>query len=483
MISANEAYSTLQQALSGVRRDEDRLSAMLRSAEEDAARLRERQAEGFRALARMRLDAIARDEVVGQLESAEQRAKQVLAERRIALARATAEREKLEDQVEAAEAERAARAKALDAALEPVEALTEATEARMPSIPAWVDQVERLKAAEATAAAAEDKAKQAEGDRDQKGKPYEADNLFIYLWKRGYGTSAYQAGTIARTFDGMVARLIEYDAARPNYYMLTEIPRRLREHATRLREDVEGEIDRREEIERKALEDAGIVPLEKAVDAAEDAVEVADGKLKALQTKLAELDKQQAPLLDERQDAALTGAVEELATALRREDLNTLYRRAQETPTPEDEKIVTALRDVEGALVRKAAEAEEVRKTVVDMARRRSELERSESSFRTSGYNHPLGQFMNNVVIAQIIAGMIRGNASARDLEDAYRNGYSRRPGNDSFGGGIRLPRSGQWGGGGSWGGGGGGGRSGGGGFRTGGRMGGGGGFRTGGRF
>lgn len=481
MISANDAYSTLQQALSGVRRDEDRLSAMLRSAEEDAARLRERQAEGFRALARMRLDAIARDEVVGQLESAEQRAKQVLAERRTALARATAEREKLEDQVEAAEAERTARAKALDAALEPVEALTQATEARMPSIRAWVDQVERLKAAEATAAAAEDKAKQAEGDRDQKGKPYEADNLFIYLWKRGYGTSAYQAGAISRYFDGMVARLIEFDAARPNYYMLNEIPRRLREHATRLREDVEAEIDRREEIERKALEDAGIVPLEKAVDAAEDAVEVADGKLKALQTKLAELDKQQASLLDERQDVALRGAVEELATALRREDLNTLFRRAQETPTPEDEKIVTALRDVEGALVRKAAEAEEVRKTVVDMARRRSELERSESSFRTSGYNHPLGQFMNNVVIAQIIAAMIRGSASARDLEDAYRNGYSRRPGNDSFGGGIRLPRSGQWGGGGSWGGGG---RSGGGGFRTGGRMGGGGGkFRTGGRF
>jgi hypothetical protein len=45
MISGREALSSLQKALAGARRDEDRLVAMLNSASEEAARLRASQAE------------------------------------------------------------------------------------------------------------------------------------------------------------------------------------------------------------------------------------------------------------------------------------------------------------------------------------------------------------------------------------------------------------------------------------------------------
>jgi hypothetical protein len=84
-------------------------------------------------------------------------------------------------------------------------------------------------------ARAEQKAAQAEADRQQKRQPYEADPLFMYLWRRGYGTGAYKASNLVRFFDRKVAHLIDFETARVNFTMLMELPERLREHAERMR--------------------------------------------------------------------------------------------------------------------------------------------------------------------------------------------------------------------------------------------------------
>jgi hypothetical protein len=84
---------------------------------------------------------------------------------------------------------------------------------------------------------AEEKAARAEADRDEKRRPYESDPLFMYLWRRGFGTRDYEAGNLVRHFDRKVAHLIGYEAARVNYAMLLELPERLREHAERLKQE------------------------------------------------------------------------------------------------------------------------------------------------------------------------------------------------------------------------------------------------------
>ena len=86
--------------------------------------------------------------------------------------------------------------------------------------------------------AAEAKAAQAERDLQEKRQPYEADPIFMYLWRRGYGTPEYRATGLVRYLDRKVARLIEFDGARRNYAVLTELPVRLREHADRLRAEL-----------------------------------------------------------------------------------------------------------------------------------------------------------------------------------------------------------------------------------------------------
>jgi hypothetical protein len=83
--------------------------------------------------------------------------------------------------------------------------------------------------------AAERKAVQAEADLAEKRVPYEQDPIFMYLWRRGFGTPRYKSTGLVRYLDRKAAAHIGYAEASRNYAMLTELPLRLREHADRLR--------------------------------------------------------------------------------------------------------------------------------------------------------------------------------------------------------------------------------------------------------
>ncbi|MCB1487874.1 MAG: hypothetical protein KDJ88_10500 [Bauldia sp.] len=445
MIPASKALSSIEQAILGVRKDEDRLTKMLTSATEDAARMRAQQTDAFRALARLKLDALARDEVVGRLDSAERTALEALRKRKDALDAVAGDRADLTAAMAAAEKARDAAAEVLAKAVDAVEAQADKTRDRLASDQGWLEHSRLIADAEAKAAAAAEKASQSEKDRDEKRKPYDEDPLFTYLWSRGYGTSDYSAGAIVRFFDAKVARLIDYDTARPNYYMLNEIPKRLREHATRLEQAAAETHAQAEAFERKALEADGIVALESAVAAATEAHDKADAAVEALEAKLAGLDQRQNELLDVSKDASLNTAVEGLVAAIAREDLASLYKEAMATETPEDEKIVRMLRDIEPKLARREAEAEEVRKAAVELAHKRAELEQSRDNFHRSGYNDPRGQFADGALIGSIITSVLQGAMTSKNLNDALGRGFSvRNPprGGGSFGGGLRFPSS-----------------------------------------
>lgn len=468
MISAQQALSDIERAILGVRRDEDRLVAMLSDTKAEGDRLRADKADCYRALARLRLDAIARDEVVGSLDSVERRARSALDKRRDRLAELKASRQGASDKLVDLEDKRADAAKLRDAAIDAVEAKTEEVEERLKQDAEWQRLAAAITAAESTASAAEEKLRLAEDDRVVKGKPYEGDRLFMYLWTRGYGTSAYRAGPLTRYFDGKVARLAGYDAARVNYFMLTEIPKRLAEHAIRLREEVTAAVAAREAFERAALEADGIKPLEAAVAEADRALGKIETDIARVKSDLDVIDKETATAIDDDADPAVRGAIDDLAGTFARSDMAELVKRAEATATPEDDRIVKQLRQIERDLVRVDAQAEELRRTAIDMANKRSELEHSKDYMRRHGYDRPDGSFSNGETIGNLIGGIISGAITAAVLEGAFRDGYRRRErrGRDDFGGG-------PWGGGGgSWGGGGGfgtGGGSGGGGFKTGG--------------
>lgn len=479
MLSAGDTFRVIEQAVGRVQTDESRVASVIEQAAAEAARLRGEQAALYRDLARLRLDALGQQQVAGQLDAAERQALATLDAHNRQVAAIRQQHDALAGDLAALRGERAALALAVQEAAARIDAQEEATETRLADDVAWQAQSARLEGALARAQAAEEKAEQSEADRDAKSKPYLADRLFAYLWERGYGTATYRGGFFTRWGDDYVARLIRYEPARQNFFLLNEIPRRLREHAGRLRTLAEEEEARLDALERAGLEADGIAALTAAHAGAVAALDAHDAKQAELERALAATETRRAAL-SEGENSNLARAQEGLAESLKRTDLRSLLREALATPTPDDERIVRRLQDIETGLERLTREAEDARKVAVDLARKRVELERSREDFRHSGYERQGGGFVNDKLIGDILGGIIGGVLSSRDLGDALRNGYRRghqprnpRPADTRWN--RPSPTRGGWGGG--FGGGGSSGRSSGGGGSSGG------GFKTGGRF
>lgn len=438
MISVFDALNSVESAGRGLRDDEAGLDRIVQAAAAETARLRGEQADLFRSLARLKLDALRQNQVIGPLDEAERRALAALKEQETRLNAVSARREALAGERTAAGRDREERARKLTEAADALNELRAATERRMADDVAWQAQAAKVSGVEAQAKAADAKATQAEADRDEKAKPYLADTLFVYLWERGYGTPAYRAGPLARLGDGFVAKVVDYEPARQNYFTLTEIPKRLREHAERLKADFAAEEAKLTEIERAALEADGIAAKEAAWQAADAAVKEAEKTIADIEAELAGLDG----ALSDGGPWGMGGVLGDLAQSLQREDLRSLLREALETPTPDDERIVRRLQDVEDELAKQAKAAEEARQALVALARRKAEVERSRDEFRR--YERGGGGFSNDKLIGDVLGGIIGGVLSSRELRDALRSGYrpggSRgsapsRPGGGVFGG------------------------------------------------
>ena len=482
MISGRDALLQLDSAIAGLRDDENRLDAALASATADAERLRTEQAAAFHDLARVRLDALAAGPVDARLKRVETEALAVLADKRRALEEIAERRGSAPASLKKAQAVRHDAAGRLEDVIRRMEALRSATQTRLAADRAWLAANEKVATAAEIARRADAKAKQAEADRLAKGAPYEADRLFMYLWTNGFGTSKYAAGPFVRFFDRKVAGVCRFVENRPGYAMLLEIPLRLREHATRVAAEVETVTAARTAIERTALEADGIVALESEFSAVRAEIDAGNAGIASVQSDLTTLDASHGALVSG-DDPEIARAMNAVADGLANTDVQTLYAQAYATPTPEDEKIVRRIEELDAAIARADADVAATRATIRDTAGRRADIEETRDRFRRSGYDRPGVTFNNENMLGNIIGGIIGGIVASPELWRVILGGYHAPPhrGDGGFGGGW-----GPGGGGGGWGGGPGGssgGFGGDGGFSTGGGFGGDGGSDTGGGF
>jgi hypothetical protein len=477
MISGRDALASIEQTISRARSSETDLEAALRSIEETTARLHAERTACLRDLARVRLDSFMRDGVAGPLDQAERRAMDLVKDRTRELQAETKTRASLYAAVQAAETDRHARAGALEQALAAMESVRQAAQPKIRASAAWKAQEARIAEAIKVADESEKKAQTAEEDRIVKGKPYEADPLFMYLWNAKFGQAEYAGGNIARFFDRMIARKVGFPDARANYAMLNEIPKRLREHAERRKAAIETEKQGLAKAEAEALSEVGAGDLVAKVETARQALIAAE---KALSTRKAALEEFETKSSAALKDPAYEQAVNLLAEADSRDAIRELHREAAQTPTKDDDRIVQRIEQIDLKLAKAEQEVEQTRAEARDIARRRAEIEQERDHFRRRGYDNPYGGFQNDNILGQILGGILQGSIQGSILRDALRDGYRQRDnpwgGGNSGGGGVFGPwtvpdnaptppsSGGQWvppwldggGSGGGWGGGGG---------------------------
>ena len=442
MLTGRDALMSIEQAISRTRNEESRLDGALRSAMEEAARLRREEAEGFRTVAQVKLDSLMRNQVVGDLEATERRALEMVRNHVRELEELGRQRDTGQAALDAAEATKHERDEELAEALEAALALRARSAERMKSDPNWQKATIALASATEIAGNAERKASLADSDLAAKGKPYRDDPLFMYLWNKKHGQAEDSSGTLVRFFDRKVARLVGYHNARANYAMLNEIPLRLREHARRKQADVEAAKAQVSEIERRVMVAEGIEELRQRVAAAEDAMRAAAEVVVKLTAQLQAIEAQREKAVAGA-DAVYQRAVDLLAQTLSREDLRKLYQDATGTPPKTDDQAVLAISVARKTLQKADGEVSQIRSEIRELARRRSELEGARDRARHQGYDDPRGTFggghdMLGQVIGGILSGALQGAVIDRILRDNYRAPF---PGPDrDFGGPIGVP-------------------------------------------
>ena len=478
MATGTKLAGSIDAGLIDLRKQEEALAEHLRAASETLKNRRSEQAAAYRELATMRLDDIAGGKVANSLDAAERQAVELLEESdraRLALQAAIADSRKA---IAAAETDIDKQGDAVAAAEQALDAAEAKLQGKLAQNEAYRAQAAATENAVRVADEAERKTALSEEDRIEKGKPYEADPLFMYLWNRGFGTSEYRSWGIIKALDQWVARLCDYQGARPNYAMLLEIPERLRAHTDRVSDKAEQAVEALAAAEQEARDADGVTALESALQGERDGLADREQRLEQSLQALA-AQEQELGKFDRGEDENATQAFEIVARELRRDSLRRLQHEALLTPDPRDDQLVDQIEDLEARIDEAEEDVAMRQQSLRVLADRRAELEKVRKDFREKRYHTNDFKFNDYGALQALLEGLLRGAVTGSQYwRELHRNAARRKPPRTNFDfGSRRYRRSGtSWGGGGST-------RSSGG-FRTGGGFGGrSSGFKTGGGF
>lgn len=438
-IGGPQALASLEEAMRDIRREEDEISRRLARSTEIVAKIKESEAELFRQLAQLRLDPAIQSELDGRISTAESKARESLK----AHGKAVEKAQKAIEDLEAARASLVERRRNAIADLtekqKALDALLQRVSAELETDPAYAEKRAGAQALDEVAAQSLEKTRLAEKDRDEKGKPYRDDPLFMYLWDSGFGTSAYKGNNLIRYLDGLVAGLVGFHKARPNYAMLNDIPLRLGEHAERQEANAQAAEAEQEALSNKAADAAGAKPLREAKSKAEADVQAIDAAIVEAEDKRNEAGETLQSLTSG-SDPALASAAASLAAALGQEDIQTLLAEARRTRTGQDDTIVAQIDESRTRMREEEEESRDLRERAKTLAARRRELEDIQWEFKKQRFDDPRSTFKEDKLVGDILNDFLRGGISAASYWDQWRKSQNWAPGNE-WGAGSAAPR------------------------------------------
>lgn len=455
-----------QSRIEAVDREMDGLNAQL-------SQSRIETAEQYRELAKFRLDEIRAGNVTARLNKAYLAVPAFMDQHKQALETLEKDITQGQQRQQMLEQQRETRRDARDTAADTLWKQIQKSKSALEKTADYGRRQETAAAAVQVAGRADEKASQSEADLASKGKPYQDDMLFMYLWDRWYLTPDYRHGGITRMLDGWVARLIRFKETRADYHMLNELPQRLREHAGKAAEEAERQQQSLLAMERQAAEKDGVAILQAALDTAEKQLQQVNDDMEAEEKRYQELLRQKNDFASG-EDEYTQKAVALMAAELEREDVIALFQQAQSTPRPEDDAIVMRLHQLQQTHKTLTDRISELKTNQQQQRNALEDLSTLREKFRRSNYDASASSFPANlglgVLLGEILRGAISSGSAWDRIDHSQKWDFPDAGRSDRGGSGRSRGRSG-------------GGFGGFGGFGSGGSFGGGGGFRTGGGF
>ena len=441
-LTGPDALRILDEAVRDIRREEDDIARKLGRGAERVAKLREAEADLLRQFAKGRLETNTEAELSGRVTQAIIRAQGSAKERGAAFAALASQLRGLDKGLADLVAERANLLTQVDRQQGTLRGLS----ARIATAIAKDPEYERHRRAaaglEATAAAAAAKARQADIDRELKGRPYRADPLFMYLWSRAPGNGAKPSALIAR-LDHWVAAIIDFPTARANSAALNALPSLLRDHAKQVAAQAVAAEDGLDRLERAGIDAAGGTAMREALDTAQARMTDIDSRMIALQDERDTIARSQAALI-EATNAEFDRAVTALSIALGAGDIQSVIAAARVVPLISEDALLSQLDDVRLRVAEEEIDTRDQTVRLKTLAVRRRELEDIEYEFKALKFDDPRSMFRDDELVGARLNDFLTGTIGAQNYWGAWIRNQGWTVGTSDWGGGVGLPRRGR---------------------------------------
>lgn len=271
----------------------------------------------------------------------------------------------------------------------------------------------------AAAQAKRERVSRVEDECREKAAAYEADDLFRYLRKRGFGTEGYAASGLVARLDRWVSRLVNYDKASADYDHLLKIPGWHRDDLEQVEQRLASESVKLDAVHEKAF--ASLVPFKdklraagKALDAAADAISKEHALIATAQRTLSDASIAQ--------DEDLKKIKRELAAALERINIRDLQELARRTATTEDDEIVRKIIQNRNDLADVEAQSNSLAREIASLKSRASGFESIESKMRRKDWHHSDHSFSGSMDthLSNLMLGTLTADAIWSVLSNAH---------------------------------------------------------------
>ena len=456
MLSGIQALGEIDHTLKTVKPEIHRIDAELAQQTQQLTNNKRQQLSTLQAIAKVRLDSIGKGDLLSYLSAADQNALKLLKKREQAINKLEKSILTQQEKQEKLEIQRQSLLENANQIAEQLAANEAEVQSNLTKDKIYQDALKRTQDADSVADEAERKAQASAENLQEKGKPYQADELFMYLWERRYGTADYSNyNPITRLLDGWVAKKIKYHHSRANYWNIQEIPKRLHQHAESVREQADAFIVDLENLEKQALKKNGALKIQQSLGAAHKKVDKCDDSIRTAEEQLNALVQQRSDYLSG-EDSFSQQAIQQLQDGLEHQNLTGLSQIVHATQSSKDDALLQDLYRFQETYQALQEDVQNLRLAHNTKLKRLKELEEVRRNFKRhrfddmrSGFSNEavigaiLGQFLEGIVNGSELWRVIQRNQQHRDVgawPDYGSGGLGRKSSGSVFGD-ISMPR------------------------------------------
>jgi hypothetical protein len=244
--------------------------------------------------------------------------------------------------VKTSETELAALTERLNALAARRETLEQEVAKRLATDPEFQQLSRQALDAELQLDANEQRVEEVQLEASRKLPAYSGSRLFMYLYRRQYGTPEYTARGFTRRIDSWLARWIGFLPARTGYEFLKRTPELVTAEVEQRRVAFDQLMDQVEASEQQIADAAGLTPV---LREGEQVGTERDRLLARLSEEREQSQRVDAELLqlDTRQGRFYQEALQRLTSFLQSTETSVLEQRARQTPEPADDQIVSRI--------------------------------------------------------------------------------------------------------------------------------------------